>query len=385
MRDNSNSLIISEPKPRILSMEILRKWSAGKNVFISSTINDMKDERRAVRDTVHKVGANPVMWEILAPTDEEPNQAYSKGVRNSNIYLLVLKTRYGTKLRSGYSPTNEEYEEAYRLNLPIRIWIKAGIDEREREGHLNRWIIELQNFHSTGEYLDENDLGQQVERVLNQMAVEEIYQWIKFGPAIFPIDSIREIVEQGKKKITISATIDNRNIQRYLERMDFDYQSYPLTYRGRSVEVKPLNLDANTTEEGYHIVLSMGVDREYPANNIVQMNISMNGKSFTGDEVAQALVGEAISQMGLERDFLFASSAPELKLERIKDLKISDITRFRVLELLIAEGLTQSGLVRAAHCKIGRRGSDVIAKIELECWRQWQEPVLRYVETAVKY
>ncbi|ABI69301.1 DUF4062 domain-containing protein [Syntrophomonas wolfei] len=386
LRDNNYNLIISEPPSRILSTEILHKWAAGKSIFISSTINDMRDERKAICEAVQKVGANPVMWETIAPVDEEPNQAYLKGVRSSNIYLLILKTRYGIKLQSGYSPTNEEYEEARRLDLPVRVWIKAGIDAKEREGHLNRWIIELQNFHSTGEYVNENDLGQQVERVLNQMAVEEVRQWIKLGQAVFPTDSIREIMNRGKKKITINATTDNRNTQRYFESLDFDYRSYPLTYKGRTVQVKPMNLDASTTQEGYHILLTMEVEQEYQANSIVQMNLSTNGKSYTGDQVAQHLVEEAISRSGrLEKGFLFASSVPELMLDRINDLNLSETTKCKVLELLIAEGLTQSGLVRTANTQVSRRGSDLIAKVELECWRQWQDPLIRCIEIPVKY
>jgi hypothetical protein len=152
------------------------------------------------------------------------------------------------------------------------------------------------------------------------------------------------------------------------------------------VEVKPINLDASTTEEGYHILLTMDVEQEYQANSIVQMNLSMNGKSYTGEQVAQIIVEESISRSGnLDRGFLFASSVQDLELDRIKELNLSETITHRVLELLIAEGLTQAGLAKTANTQVRRRGAMLMATIELECWRQWQETVLLHVEVPVKY
>lgn len=74
----------------------------------------------------------------IAPVSMPPHEVYTAGVRQADVYVLILKTRYDARLLSGYSACNDEYEEERKRGIPILIWIKDGIPFDEREGHLNR-------------------------------------------------------------------------------------------------------------------------------------------------------------------------------------------------------------------------------------------------------
>lgn len=179
-------IIVDRQTPLEITEDEFKAWAHLKGVFVSSTLTDMREEREAVRAVVEGIGARPIMWELIAPSDTEPGEAYKAGVRQADIHVLVLKRRYGTRLRSGYSASEEEYEEARENAKPILIRINDEIDMSEREGRLNRWIAELQQFHSTGVYTSPHDLAAQLTASLRNLAVSESTAWAKLNDAAFP-------------------------------------------------------------------------------------------------------------------------------------------------------------------------------------------------------
>lgn len=88
-------------------------------VFISSVITAFEEYRSAARKAVELLGHTPVMAEEFGARPETPQEACLQGVQNSDAYILALGPRYGSAVSSGISPTEEEFEEAVRLRLPI--------------------------------------------------------------------------------------------------------------------------------------------------------------------------------------------------------------------------------------------------------------------------
>src|SRR5207248_2661188 len=105
-----NSLIVENAAhPAPLSEERFRDWMAGRNIFVSSTMDaEMTPFREAVRAYIHSMGATPIMWEEITPRDEGPQQAYLGGVDRSGVFVLLFGSRYGVTDASGYSPTHQE-------------------------------------------------------------------------------------------------------------------------------------------------------------------------------------------------------------------------------------------------------------------------------------
>jgi hypothetical protein len=92
-------------------------------IFISSTIVDLPNERKAALKAVEKVGGFPVMSEftIEAQSMDSLTTCLSK-VRESDIYILILGGRYGWQPDGKESITELEYQTALNYKLPILVF-----------------------------------------------------------------------------------------------------------------------------------------------------------------------------------------------------------------------------------------------------------------------
>ncbi|MFI4915250.1 MAG: DUF4062 domain-containing protein [Phycisphaerales bacterium JB060] len=100
-------------------------------IFVSSTIENLKDERAAVRRTIEAFGYEPVMAEHDFPARSvTPREACLDGVRNADWYVGILGDKYGyVPDDSDVSVTEEEHEEARRLGKP-RFWFIKQCDRK---------------------------------------------------------------------------------------------------------------------------------------------------------------------------------------------------------------------------------------------------------------
>jgi hypothetical protein len=81
-------------------------------VFISSTYTDLKDERRAVYQTLMEMDCIPAGMELFPATDEEQWLFIQKIIDDSDYYVLILGGRYGSVTADGVSYTEKEFDYA---------------------------------------------------------------------------------------------------------------------------------------------------------------------------------------------------------------------------------------------------------------------------------
>ena len=92
-------------------------------VFVSSTIDDLPEERKAAFDAITKLKCVPRMSDFTF-------EAMSKGaitacideVKKSDFYILILGCRYGSELPNGISITEFEFDTAFKERKPIFIF-----------------------------------------------------------------------------------------------------------------------------------------------------------------------------------------------------------------------------------------------------------------------
>lgn len=91
-------------------------------IFISSTVFDLTNERTAAYNAVNKVGGFPVMSEktMEAQSTNSLTACLSK-VMESDIYVLILGSRYGWQPEGKESITELEYQTALSKNIPILV------------------------------------------------------------------------------------------------------------------------------------------------------------------------------------------------------------------------------------------------------------------------
>lgn len=93
-------------------------------VFISSTYNDLKEERRAAIDAVLKLEQIPVGMEAFRGDDSQQKEIIQRWLEEVDIYILILGARYGTiDKETNISYTEWEYNLAEKLKIPRLVFI----------------------------------------------------------------------------------------------------------------------------------------------------------------------------------------------------------------------------------------------------------------------
>ena len=74
-------------------------------IFISSTYNDLKEERQAVLESILKLRHIPVGMEQFVATNEEQFGYIKRLIDETDYYVLIIGNRYGTLGEDGISYT----------------------------------------------------------------------------------------------------------------------------------------------------------------------------------------------------------------------------------------------------------------------------------------
>lgn len=90
-----------------------------QTVFISSVIDGFEGVRAAARAAVESVGDQALMMETHGASPQSSQRALLDLVARADVYLILLGARYGETGQSGFSPTEDEFNEANRLNKQI--------------------------------------------------------------------------------------------------------------------------------------------------------------------------------------------------------------------------------------------------------------------------
>jgi len=88
-------------------------------VFVSSTYNDLKEERQAAVEAILDAGHIPAGMELFK-AGKSQMKTICKWIDESDVYMLILGGRYGTiEPDSGKSYTELEYRYALSKNMPV--------------------------------------------------------------------------------------------------------------------------------------------------------------------------------------------------------------------------------------------------------------------------
>lgn len=199
-------------------------------VFISSRIEEMKDERKAVEKAVIELWRNegvpikPWNWKNAKeiPSGNDSDKVQTKGITKSDIYVLILGSKYGN-FEYGKSPTHKEYETACsKINMDyILIFIK---EIEGRENKLDKWILELKNKHTYKPFKNEYELLNLVKNRLRDLCdkrsrnIEVVIKKALHGPQPYYRSSnsgvYREIFDANELNIGVN---DDDNSKLFIE------------------------------------------------------------------------------------------------------------------------------------------------------------------------
>jgi phosphotransferase system HPr-like phosphotransfer protein len=336
----NQELLIDEQSASItLDDQAVRSWGGRQRVFVSSLIVDLPAEREAARLAIEAVGATPVMFEDLGGQDISAQKAYLAGLRSSSVYIGIFGSRYGIRLASGYSATEEEFRLAQQLGIRIGIFTK-GADSVEMDGGQRDLIAGVRNALTTSPWTDPTDLRLRIERRLRDLAAEELAPWVRLDDTVF---RAREITSDGTS-VTIHADVrDARVSARLVELRDARRSDVRFTYadESRLVQIKSIS-STMTATSGRDLTITLNV-REQQGQGMRMGSTTIGGTSYSAEELAKRSLSDTLfgtntvpNQLGFGRSVADPLSA--IRGRQLDDQIVRPVARLLITEHLLSNG-----------------------------------------------
>lgn len=115
-------------------------------MFVSSTYNDLKDDRQAAVSAILKSGHIPAGMELFTAGDKSQMATITRWIDESDVYMLILGGRYGSiEISSGLSYTELEYDYASNSAKPLFAVVINDDALNERVKEIGTSCIETEN------------------------------------------------------------------------------------------------------------------------------------------------------------------------------------------------------------------------------------------------
>ena len=143
-------------------------------IFISSTIEELKQERKAVADAINQMPYWKAIYAESFPARAECSRVVClEEVRQCHIYIGIFKDKYGYipkgKNPTCLSATALEYQEAIKCKMPTLIFVYNDKSNREKE--LAAFLAPLMDF-DRGHFVDffscEEELVKSIREAIQQ-------------------------------------------------------------------------------------------------------------------------------------------------------------------------------------------------------------------------
>ena len=162
-------------------------------IFISSTYEDLKEERKKVQDTILSMYHFPIGMEMFSAADEEQWEIIRETIDSSDYYVLIIGHRYGSIIEegeyAGISYTQKEFRYALEQKIPILVFL---IDENvaitpdkmeqdaDKKEKLKQFIKETQNGRTVQWWTSKEDLANKVSiALMKEMDKGERLGWVR--------------------------------------------------------------------------------------------------------------------------------------------------------------------------------------------------------------
>ena len=98
-------------------------------VFVSSTYQDLVEERVEVIQALLELDCIPVGMEYFPAADETQWDFIKKLIDESDYYVVIVAGKYGSEDEHGVSFTQKEYEYAISKAIPVIGFLHKNIEE----------------------------------------------------------------------------------------------------------------------------------------------------------------------------------------------------------------------------------------------------------------
>ncbi|MGV3576623.1 MAG: DUF4062 domain-containing protein [Devosia sp.] len=275
------------------------------SIFISSTFEDLKEERQAVQEAVIVSGDFPVQMEAFPAADDEAFELIKSLLAQCDYYILIIGGRYGTLADDGLSFTHKEFRYAVSQNIPVLVMlhgdrgqITADKIERSDEGKLKlaAFIEEVSKGRTRKEWTTKGDLKASVFAALaNAKLTKPRVGWVR-ADTVASVEALGEINELRKQ---------NADYRDALGSFEIEIPHIPLPAGDAATEIDFLG-NKPTRRQGYgsHGTISTSWMALFP---IIHANLNWGDDNFeTGHWINETdsceAIGSALVQEVMEGD-----------------------------------------------------------------------------------
>ena len=143
-------------------------------VFISSTYEDLKEERRKILNVLLMANCIPAGMEAFVASDTEQFEVIKKVIDLCDYYILIIGKRYGSvNPKTGLSYTEMEYDYAKSKGIPVLVFAineSVELPACKEESTLEK-IEKLKNFRYKALASTMGSIWKNVEELTSQVAV----------------------------------------------------------------------------------------------------------------------------------------------------------------------------------------------------------------------
>ena len=216
-------------------------------VFVSSTYQDLQEERREVMQALLELDCIPAGMELFPASSEDQWSLIKRVIDDCDYYLLIVGGRYGSTNASGVSYTEMEYDYAASTGKPMICFlpkypekIESGKTEPTEAGKKKLADFKEKVQHKMVKFYENPaDLGSVVSRsVVKLIKNFPAEGWVKASNAISETD-LRELADLRKENealrkqvqsLSISAPKDADLLQQGEDIIPLE-TSFPYTYK----------------------------------------------------------------------------------------------------------------------------------------------------------
>lgn len=265
-------------------------------MFVSSTYEDLKEERQAAVEAILNAGHIPAGMELFAAGDESQMAVIRRWIDESDVFLLILGGRYGSlEPQSGKSYIHLEYEYALEQGKPL---FAVVIEESHLEAKVRTFgssVIErnhqakLREFRSlvTSKMVrfwdDPKDIKLAIhEKIPELLRDRELVGWIPGTEAVDTAPLAAEIARLGKENAELREQLERASkITETYNRLNFD-ELYDLLLQTNlsNEDLKESYVPLSQISEGFsdeHIGL---IHLLWYWRDILQLGVTLDGDAY---------------------------------------------------------------------------------------------------------
>jgi hypothetical protein len=196
-------------------------------VFVSSTYTDLVEERQAAVSAILKAGHIPAGMELFSAGDQSQLDVIKKWIDQSDVYMLILGTRYGSLepvSKDGY--TEVEYDYAVSTGKPYFSLVMgpSALDAKLRETG-GKFVeqenpAKLKTFKDKvlgkmcSIYSDSREIRSFVlENLIDFAARDDLEGWVKGGSVIDPNPLYKQISDLTEQVRQLKADLSDARVK----------------------------------------------------------------------------------------------------------------------------------------------------------------------------